>query len=88
MPYLGSGVREITSSSHIALGAIRMHLVTGSRSALYGRHVVGASVLSTLTTSAPPPTIPVQPIAASFILGILTLAVTAQQPQLDYFVTS
>jgi len=65
-----------------------MHPVTGLRSAPFGRHAAGASVLSTLTMSAPPPTIPVQLIVALSTLGTLTLAATVQQPQPDYFITS
>jgi len=87
-PYWASGVEELKLSSPTASNAITTLLVTLSKIAPSGRHAVGASVLSTLTTSAPLLTIPVQPIAALSILGILTLAVTVQQPQLGYSVTS
>jgi len=65
-----------------------MHLVTGLRSAPFGRHAAGASALSMLTMNVLPPTTPVQLTAALSTLGTLTLAVIVRQPQPDYFVTS
>jgi len=52
------------------------------------RLATGASVLSMLTTIAPPPTLLVQLTAALSHLGILTLAVIVWRPQPDYSVTS
>jgi len=88
MQYSASDVGETKSSSHIVSGAIRMNLVIGLRSALFGRLVVGALVLSMLMTIAPPLTLPATLAVALSTLGTPTLAVTVWQPQPNYFVTS
>ena len=86
--YLASGVGKTKSPSHTASGAIRMYPVTGLRSAPFGRHAAGASVLSTLTTSVPPPITPAQLTAASFTLGTPILVAIVRQPRLDIFATN
>jgi len=54
------------------------------KNAPFGRLAIGVLALNMLMTIAPPLTLPVQLTAALSTLNIPTLAVTVQQPQLDY----
>ena len=75
-------------SSHIVSGAVLTNQGMRLKNALCGRLAGGASALSTLTMSAPPPTIPAAPTAALFTLGTPTLGAIAPLPQPVYSATS
>ena len=79
---------EPSPSSPIASGAVPMNPVMQSKNAHYGRPASGALAPSTLMMSAPPPTIPVAPIAASSTLDTPTSEATALPPRLVYSVMS
>ena len=79
---------EPSPSSPTASGAALTSPGMQLKSAPYGRLAGGASVLSTLTMSAPPPTTPAAPVAASSISGTPTSGAIAPPPRLDYFAMS